>query len=590
MEQVDEVKSKVDIVEIIREHVELKRAGRNYKGLCPFHSEKTPSFMVSPELQIFKCFGCGEGGDVISFLQKYEGMEFYEALKYLAERVGVSLKPISGVQRGEKEIFFEINDEASRFYHYILLKHELGKIYLDYLLNERGLKEDTIKEFRIGAAPDRPNLLLNYFTKKRKYAERDLVSCGLVVSTPRGSFDRFRGRIIFPIRDHRGRTIGFSGRIHPSFAEKGYAKYINSPESLVYSKSNSLYGLDSAKGYIKRSGVVVIVEGPLDVVSSWQAGVRNVVAIQGTALTYEHTRILSRFANSVVLALDSDFAGNNAAIRSISQAQEMGVDVRVAKLLKYKDPDEFARNDPSGYRKFLKKSINIWDFLIGVIFSRYKSLDEGSAKLKISREIIPVISSIPDKIVQAHYIKKVSKKLGVDESAVVSQVNEFSKDQFFHDAFFKEGLEKKQVARDLWEERLMSLFVKYKPDVFAREEYKDLFSSRLLKKLYEKIESYMKAGKKFKPGDFLNELEDEYKEGFSRLFLADEDLEIQNLEKEIKKLIQRIKLEDVKEEIEKLKKVLAELEEKGKNDKLDEVNQRLSTLLKERAELEADYV
>src|SRR4030043_909411 len=292
--QVDEVKSRVGIVGLISEYIPLKKAGRNYKALCPFHGEKTPSFMVSPELQIYKCFGCGESGDAFSFLEKYEGMEFGEALKYLADKAGIKLKPLHPGQFGEKERFFEINRIASKFYNYVLLSHPAGKEALKYLTRERGLKIDILKKFQLGFSPYKEDALAKVLIK-RKYQESELINGGLVYRG-RGLVDRFSGRVIFPLFDHRSNVVGFAGRILPKDDKGDRAKYINSPETPVYHKSRVLYGLDLAKAEIKRSKEVVIVEGELDMISSWQAGIKNVVAIKGSALTDEQIGLISRLA------------------------------------------------------------------------------------------------------------------------------------------------------------------------------------------------------------------------------------------------------------------------------------------------------
>src|SRR3989344_5484985 len=229
-DQIEEIKQKVDIATIIGEFISLKKAGSNFKALCPFHSEKTPSFMVSSELQIFKCFGCGESGDVISFLQKYDGMEFYEALKYLADKVGVKLEPFGKSDSGSKDKLYQVNSLISRFYHYILLNHTVGKVALNYLLKERGLTKNTIETFNLGYSPDHPIAFKKYLVEKKGVTLRELQEVGVVYQKEGRLYDRFRGRIIFPLLDHRGNNIGFAGRILPQDKNKDIAKYINTPE------------------------------------------------------------------------------------------------------------------------------------------------------------------------------------------------------------------------------------------------------------------------------------------------------------------------------------------------------------------------
>jgi DNA primase len=352
-DQIEEVKGKTDIVSLIGEYIEVKKAGRNYKAICPFHSEKTPSFMISPELQIYKCFGCQAGGDVFVFLKEYEGMEFGEALKFLADRAGVKLERISRGDFSEKEKIIEINNLTSRFYQYLLFNSSFGKIALDYLLKERGLKLATIKEFGLGFSPDSPLGLKKFLIDKKKFDPRDIERAG--IGYPKGGYfiDRLRGRVIFPLLDHRGNTVGFAGRVLPGPNEKETAKYINTPETPVYHKGSLLYALNLTRGNIKKKGVAIVVEGELDAISSWQAGIQNVVAIKGSALTEDQVRLVSRFCRKAILCLDSDIAGDSAARRGVITAQEQGLEVKVARLKDFKDPDDAARQNPEEYKKSL---------------------------------------------------------------------------------------------------------------------------------------------------------------------------------------------------------------------------------------------
>ncbi|MDP2861049.1 MAG: DNA primase, partial [bacterium] len=324
-DQIEEVKQKTDIVSLIGEYIEVKKAGRNYKAICPFHSEKTPSFMISPELQIYKCFGCQAGGDCFAFLKEYEGMEFGEALKFLADRAGVKLERISRTDTSEKEKIIEINNLTSRFYQYLLFNSSFGKVALDYLLRERGLKLTTIKEFGLGFSPDSPIGLKKFLIDKKKFDPRDIERAG--IGYPKGGYfiDRLRGRVIFPLLDHRGNTVGFAGRVLPGPNEKETAKYINTPETPVYHKSNLLYALNLTRQNIKRKNIAIVVEGELDAISSWQAGIKNVVAIKGSALTEDQVRLLSRFCKKAILCLDSDIAGDAAARRGVITAQDQGL-------------------------------------------------------------------------------------------------------------------------------------------------------------------------------------------------------------------------------------------------------------------------
>ncbi|KKQ52974.1 DNA primase [Candidatus Woesebacteria bacterium RIFCSPHIGHO2_01_FULL_39_17] len=585
-DQVDEVKSKIDIVSLISEYVELKRAGRNYKALCPFHSEKTPSFMVSPEVQIFKCFGCQKGGDALTFLQEYEGMDFPEALKFLAERVGVKLTRGNFVDRGSKERLYEINSYALRFYHFILLNHNVGKIALDYLKNERGIKLDTIKTFQIGYSPDTPLALKKYLIDKKKISLRDLERVGLIYSKNGATFDRFRGRIIFPLHDHRGNIVGFSGRVLPK-ARENLAKYINSPETEIYHKSKILFGLHLTKGEIKKKKEAVIVEGELDAISSWQVGVKNVVAIKGSALTEEQARLLARFSGKLILALDADFAGSEAARRGIEIAERFVFDIRVAKLSGFKDPDEAARKDPEKLKKGLEKASGVWDFMIDLIFERYPGLS-GSDKAKISREIVPIISAIRDKIVQAHYIGIVAKKLGVSLEAVTEQV----------DRIVKKDVEKPKLEalvkpptktrRELLEERFLAVVFRYEPKILLKvSQILKLIQTPLAKRIVEEFRSFAKKHKSFDPSIFASTLPNELVEGYVDLILEDikgldEDTP-EKLKKELKFIEKELRVLDIRDRLEKVSLEIGGLEKlkdtrmvKKKEEEFGELTKKLN--------------
>jgi len=579
-DQIEEVKAKTDIVPIITEHVELKKAGRNYKGLCPFHSEKTPSFMVSPELQIFKCFGCGESGDVLSFLQKFEGMDFPEALKYLADRAGVKLIQRQFKGKGDREKLFEINALAAKFYNYILLKHKVGKPALDYLIKERGLKPETIKTFNMGFSPNVPLALKKYLIDKKKYSYQDLEKAGIVYRRGSGAIDRFKGRIIFPLFDHRGNNIGLAGRILPSIKTEA-GKYINSPETEIYHKSKVLYGLNLVRRDIKKENSVVVVEGELDMISSWQSGVKNTVAIKGTALTEDQVRLLNRFCNEFILALDSDAAGDKAARRSIALAQDQGVDVKIARMGKYKDPDDMARKAPGEYKKALKKAQNVWDFLIDHIFSKHDKTS-GAGKAKISKEIIPVLAEISDGIVQAHYIEKVARKLGVPRDAVADQTRKTK-------AVVATGTPKIAIPtkpkikprRELLEERLLALAFQSDPKIISEREIFSLFAAPLTTRIAKEYRKYSKGNKEFNPSDFAASLPKELVQGFADMILEDVQSLIEKpqiFKKEQDLVIRELGLLKIKDKLTVLGGEIREYEEKDEQGKLRKAEKEFSKL------------
>jgi DNA primase len=587
-DQVAEVKSRTDIVSIIGERIELKKAGRNYKANCPFHGEKTPSFMVSPELQIFKCFGCGEAGDVYSFLEKYEGMEFPEALKYLADKAGIKLVRANLGQASEKEKLIEIHSQALRFYNYLLLTHPLGKRALEYLQKDRGLKLPTIKEFQIGYSPDDSRFLDKFLVGKKKYSPKDIELAGIGVSDSRGLYDRFSGRVIFPLFDHRGNPIGFAGRVLP-WDKRDTGKYINSPETPIYHKSSVLFGLNLTRSLIKKKKVAIVVEGELDLISSYQAGIKNVVAIKGSALTGEQARLLSRFAPKFILALDSDFAGDAAARRGITVAENSGVEIKVAKISKYKDPDEAARGDIDSYRSDLIHAEGVWDYLIDSVFSRFKG-DTGEGKAKISKELTPVLGEIEDKIVQAHYANVIARKLGVPLEAVTEQIAKFVKGEVSTGEDVAEE-PKEKLRRDLLEERLLTLAFQTEPKILLKEGLTGLILQPLNKKLLDEYVKFATTKKVFSVPEFGENLPKELFEGFSKMILVDNQNLIDNpdeFKKELDLIQKELKIVTLKDNLKLLATEMRSLEEKGEEDKLLKAQNQFNKLAKTLSNLDQE--
>lgn len=571
-DQVNEIKSKTDIVSVLSEYIDLKKSGRNYKALCPFHSEKTPSFMVSPELQIYKCFGCGEGGDVYEFLQKYEGMDFYESLKFLAERVGVKLKQLSPGQKGQKQRFYEINNLAERFFSYILTKHPVGKDALQYLKKDRKIKPETIKKFGLGYSPDKPFALKKYLNEKKKISNEDLVNAGLVFSKDGRFFDRFRGRVIFSLHDHRGNTIGFAGRTLPTEKNKDLAKYINSHDTPVYHKSHVLYGLNITKKDIREKGFAVIVEGELDMISSWQVGLKNAIAIKGSALTQEQVKLLSRFTQNIVLALDADVAGDAASRRGIQIAEKEGFEIKVAKLGKYKDPDELAKNAPDKLTKCIRNAVGVWDFYIDSAFERVGA-KTGTQKAKLSKELVPILSSIEDKIVQAHYVQEVARRLGISEEAVSKQIGGVRIEEGGSKPKIEESLVKKETKtpREIAEERFLSVAFRFDARVLLKADIKKLIRTALAKKILDSFLKYMEGKTEFDPSLFAAELPKELVGGFTGMILKEigglEDREESYLQ-EIEMIKENLEMMGIKEELETIAAELKEAEVLGDKKKL----------------------
>lgn len=423
---IEEIKKRIDIVEYIGTVTQLKRAGRNFKGNCPFHNEKTPSFVVSPDRQIWRCFGaCQQGGDVISFLMKLENITFFEALKELAHHTGVTIKNLDFEDKAwnEKEKIITINDAAARMYHYLLLEHPSGAHAREYL-DKRGVNKGLIETFQLGYAPQSWDSLSTYLTKK-KFKEQDIINSGLTLIGKTGKpYDRFRGRLMFPIINTRNTILGFSGRLLHDNEKQ--AKYVNTPETLLYHKRETLFGVNLAKDEIVKEKSAIIVEGEFDMISCYKNGIKNVVAVKGSAVTREQLALLKRFTQHLILALDADFSGAETTKRAIQDAEELEFRIDIIRAEHGKDPDEALKNDPISFKKIIKKPIPIYDFIIDTAIQKYNSSDPYE-KTEALKEIIPFIEYILNPIVFSHYVKQISEKLDIHENDIVKLVEEYRK-------------------------------------------------------------------------------------------------------------------------------------------------------------------
>ena len=344
------IKSRLDIVAFLRGYLTLQPAGRNFKALCPFHKEKTPSFMVSPDRQSWHCFGCGLGGDAFTFVMKYENVEFGEALRILAEKAGVELKHENPAEYRYSGLLYDLNNAAKEFFKRALGAAPVAKEYL----KSRGLTQETIETFELGWAPNEPEALAMQLLNSGS-APQDIIQAGLAIKTERGlMLDRFRGRIMFPIHNHTGKTVGFTGRILPSLDKGDAGKYVNSPETPIFQKSKLLYGFWKSKDAIREAKAVVLVEGQMDFLMSWQSGVKNIVASSGTALTADHLIVLHRLADELIINYDSDTAGADAAERAIDLAQASDFSVKIAAMEEFKDAADAAKADPKNVERAIR--------------------------------------------------------------------------------------------------------------------------------------------------------------------------------------------------------------------------------------------
>lgn len=592
MNDVELIKSKIDIADFISQYIQLKKAGRSYKALCPFHSEKTPSFIVSPERQSWHCFGaCSMGGDVVTFLEKWEGIDFVEALRDLAKRSGVTLSKFTPTKDSAlKTKLYEINHLTSEFYHYLLKSHKIGKRALEYL-KERRIRDEIIDTFSLGYAPESWDSLFN-FLEKKGYHPDDIFSSGMVIrSESRRIYDRFRGRLMFTLKDQRGNIIGFSGRKLPG-SDETQAKYINTPETPLYIKGSTLYGLDVTKETIKKQKEAIIVEGEFDFLASYQAGVTNIVAIKGSALTENQTLLLKRYSDNLLLSLDSDFAGNEAARKGIEIAENAGLVVKVVTLDYGKDPAECIDKSPSLWKKSIEKSVPVYDFIIDSALRKYDKSDVIGKK-KISEEITPFISKIQNPIVASHYIKKIAGELKVSEESIDTALDLYQKKQKVKDVDHIAANTKYQ-RKELLEMHLLSLIIQSdKPQEVIEQVQKDLtiddLESSPIKEIIGFLVSYLKKHKKLDFKEINPAITAELSPTFDRAYLTDLSQVLKNeklFHKELSQTAKEIKKLSTRRKINQLSTKIRQAEEEGKTEEVTLINKQIRLLLKELNQLE----
>ena len=422
-DSVQQIKDRLSIVDVVSAYVELHKAGRHFKGKSPFSQDKTPSFYVSPDRGMYYCFSTSQGGDMFSFVQVMEGVDFKEALKILAGKAGVELVPVSPQKKTERDRMYSVLEEATNFFEHSLVSGSAPREYIE----KRGVTLTTSMTWRLGYAPGSDNIWRT--TKdhllQKNFTENELLKAGLIKTSQKGrdSYDVFRNRIMFPLFDQGGRVVGFSGRTLEMGAD--VPKYVNSPETDLFKKSEILYGYHRAKHGIRQLDFSLIVEGQFDVVMSHQAGYNNTVAVSGTALTLQHVQLLERLSKRVVLALDADKAGISAMKRAADLMLRRGMDVKVAVLSEGKDPADIILDDPKNYKKMIGNSVHVIEFLLANLAAL--NLDERTFKLRASEEVLPYILLLPNKIDQDHFESKVAEALKTTKEAVhyeVERLNE----------------------------------------------------------------------------------------------------------------------------------------------------------------------
>jgi len=460
---IEEIKNRLDIVEVVGSYIKLSKTGINYRAVCPFHSEKKPSFFVSPTRQMWHCFGgCGTGGDIFKFVMQIEGVEFGDALRILAQKAGVELKkrkPEEIVWVTERNRLYEICELATRFFEKQLEASSAGQEAKKYLLG-RGINQESIKKWRIGYSPDTWQGLSD-FLNSRGYQKQEIEKAGLALAGDQGSFyDRFRGRIIFPIFDLNSQPVGFGGRVFKDKDKAEVAKYMNTPNTVLYDKSKILYGLDKAKVDIRKQDSCILVEGYTDAIMAHQAGTANVIATSGTALTGFQLKILKRYTENLVLGFDMDIAGENATKRGIDLAQMLGFNLKVVRLPEGKDAAELISTNPEGWQEAVKNLKSILEFYFEAAFKgRDQKTPEG--KKAISKILLPVLKRMPNQIEKSFWIQKLARDLDAKETDIIEELKKVKLEEETY------GLEPEEIAKlpqkskqELLEERLLVMVIK----------------------------------------------------------------------------------------------------------------------------------
>ena len=498
-ELIDEIRNSNDIVDIISQYVILKRSGRNFFGLCPFHREKTPSFSVSPDKQIFHCFGCGAGGNVIHFISKIENVDFKESLEILADRVGIKLPTLENnvdSKRLElKEKVYEINKLVATYYHETLYKPQ-AKPAQEYV-KKRKLDNKALKEFCIGYA-ENANVLYKML-KEKGFTEEEILASDLVIKKGNSYVDRFKNRLIFPIQDIRNRFIAFGGRV----LDNSLPKYINSPENIVYSKARNLYGLNVAKNTKTRK--LIIVEGYMDTVSLHQRGIDNVVASCGTALTEAQGRLLRKYAEKVIISYDSDSAGQAATLRGLEILNNLGCDIRILQMEGAKDPDEYVIKYGNGrFNDLVENAISLVEFKIKVL-KKGLNIENTNDKIKFMNEIAKILGEVDNKIEQEIYIDKISSDYNISKEAIYAQINknEYSNNKgskILESSNIRKPIIKKQETKvnselEKRENIIISLLIDGGEEVYNKikniinpNDFKSEANQKIMRRLYEEFE------------------------------------------------------------------------------------------------------
>lgn len=543
---VADIKSKIAIEDLVSQYVQLKKVGNSFKGLCPFHAEKTPSFVVNPERGIAYCFGCHKGGDVFKFIEEIENVDFVDALKLLAERTGVELKqyqPVKRISVDEKEQLLHIHELSAAFYQKCLWETKDGEKVLDYL-HVRGLTDETIKQFRLGFAPDSFDQT-NTMLLKEGFTKKMLISSGLAMTkdtTLEHIYDRFRGRLMFPILDSLSRVVGFGGRALKKDQEP---KYLNSPETAIYHKSHILYGFSATKLELKRQETVLIVEGYMDFLAAYQSGVKNVVASSGTAFTLQQMRLLQPFVKSLILGFDMDLAGQEAAKRAFDLVSDFDLEIKVLELSSGKDIAEFALTHAQELIDLVAKSQTYGDYVYQKLIKTY-GIETIQAKRKILQEFNLFFSTLGSSIEKDDFVRKLACDLQLTEVQIYDEIKNFKLSKF-HPARIHEGLEELKVKKYSSDELLLGFLIEFaRLGQIYKDQIQEEFFSEDLKAIYKAfLDNYNRLGPDYLVKHFIASLPQELAEkaSFISFYISEMYGEMAEnvVEEEIKGLILSLK-------------------------------------------------
>jgi DNA primase len=495
----EKIKERLDIVEVVSDYINLKKTGKNYQGLCPFHQENTPSFTVNPDNQFYYCFGCGKGGDLFNFVMEIENITFYESLKLLAKRANIELPKKKGYSKKhnkKREQIFEIHNLAAKFFNYLLLNKQVANSAFKYLKN-RGYSEKDIERFHIGYAPDKWHSLYN-FLKKREYNDQILVDSGLIGNKNNNYYDKFRNRIMFPIFNSYGEVIAFGGR-RLDDSDKNSPKYYNSPETLIFHKSKNLYGINWAKKGFREKNSAVIMEGYTDVITAHKYGINNAVASLGTALAREQADLLKRYVDKVYISFDPDFAGEKATIRGLDILKDANLEVKVIQLPENTDPDDFIKeNDIEEYISLMNNANNLIEFKINRIID---NRDEYNVDERINRskKVLEVLSQIKDPIERDVYLNKAADILNIDKNAMKQALISYNQKNKQENSD-KNRIKEKGSKKELENLNYIDLFFKTLIDNPNRINYvKDEITPNYFKGVYKKVyELIIEKGKEIR--------------------------------------------------------------------------------------------